>query len=79
MSQQYDNFVAKLKAMQTKLKPQELVLEKYEEWKPHVINSLTAELVFAIIKSDTTTITKVHKEIEYVNELGKTIKTGLLE
>ena len=79
MSQQYDNFVPKLKAMQTQLKPQELVLEKYEEWKTDVINSLNTELVFAIIKSDRTTIAKVHKEIEYVNDLGKTIKTGLLE
>lgn len=79
MSRQYDNFVAKLKAMQTQLKPQDLILEKYEEWKLDVITSLNTELVFAIIKGDRTAIAKVNKEIEYVNDLDETIKSGLLE
>lgn len=79
MSQHFDMFVAKLQALQTQLKPTALILEKYEEWKPDVINNLNTELVFAIIKGDRTAIAKVRKEIAYVNALGETIKTGLLE
>ena len=79
MSQHFDIFVAKLQALQTQLKPTALILEKYEEWKPDVINNLNTELVFAIIKGDKNAITKAHKEIDYVNKLKETIETGLLE
>ena len=79
MSQHFDIFVAKLQAMQTQLKSTALILEKYEEWKPDVIDDLNTELVFAIIKSDKNAITEAHKKIAYVNALGETIKTGVLE
>lgn len=79
MSRQYDNFVVKLKAMQTQLKPTAMILEQYEEWKPDVIDSLNAELVFMTIKGDKSAMAEAHKKIAYVNTLGQTIKTGLLE
>lgn len=79
MSQQYDMFVAKLKAMQTQLKPQKLILKQYKKWRPAVINSLYTELVFAIIKGDRTAMAEAHKKIAYVNALEETIKTGILE
>lgn len=79
MSQHFDMFIAKLQALQTQLKPTALILKKYEEWKPAVIDSLNTQLVFAIIKGDKATIAEAHKKIAYVNALVETIKTGILE
>ena len=79
MNQHYDLFIVKLKAMQTQLKPTALILEKYEEWKPDVIDNLNVELVFAIIKGDTTGQKEAKRKIKSINNLRKDIETGLLE
>jgi hypothetical protein len=76
---QYEFFIAKIKAMETQGYPRSKLLDEWRNWLPKVLDYLDKEYTITALKGDTAEMSTILSQIKHIKTLDRTIIKGLLE